>query len=193
MGQLPYRQHWDALVLQSYRSFLQAEDRLPLALADGDNYESACFEALRHAMSGSIFLYHFSDIAAVRNLIPNLVVGNPGTSKQVLQATRQRISDVLRASQMHQQDYHKLLGEAANAVKHGVLDHQTTYVDRSGMVLAIMSVQAQHGEGKLASQPQVVIRAEARGHQPERHFSLRAVMDAVIGAWCGLQLGLSLP
>ncbi|RUV32641.1 hypothetical protein, partial [Mesorhizobium sp. M7A.F.Ca.MR.148.00.0.0] len=133
MGQLPHVQHWEALVLRSYKLFVSAEDQLEKVLAEQGDYEFACLEALRSAMNASLFLYHFTDIAAVRRLIPHLALPAVPTSQQVLVATRAKIRDALRASAPHTELYNSMLGEAANAIKHGVLDQATTFVDQDGV------------------------------------------------------------
>ncbi|WP_095082528.1 hypothetical protein [Mesorhizobium sophorae] len=193
MGQLPHVQHWEALVLRSYRLFAAAEDQLEKSLAGQGDYEFACLEALRSAMNASLFLYHFTDIAAARRLIPHLALPAVPTPQHVLVATRAKVTVALRASAPHTELYNRMLGEAANAIKHGVLDRATTFVDQDGVALTIAGHAAENGEGKTNGGPQVLIRSESRAGRPEQFYSLRAVLDAVINAWCGLLLGLAKP
>jgi hypothetical protein len=180
MGALPLDQHWEALILGPLSKFAAAEDQLETTLQDNADYNAACLDALREAMTAAIFVNHFSDIAAVRGFLKIPPGAKPVT------AANAALREELRRTRGHTEQYGKLLREVANAVKHGTLISHTDFVDRNGLVIAVLAVTAENGEGKASTCPQVMIRAEARNGGRERYFSFRAVIASVVSAWANI-------
>lgn len=174
MGGLVLENHWQRIVLATTREFLDAEDYAALLWTgtDGEAAQNAAYDALRRSMVASIFLHHFSEVAANRQH-PAL----RGMSKNGIR--RELAARSVAADQSARPDDAKILGEVADAIKHGELTaHHICHVARDGRV-----IEWTHGapsvfvEGRQNNEPQIIVTT-GNGTR-----SLRAILQNLCDTW----------
>jgi len=182
MGSLILANHWERIVRTSVREFFDAED-LAAALETGPHAEAArdaAYEALRRSMIAAVFLHHFAEVAVNRKH-PAL----KGLSK--LDVYKEIAARTVAPDQSARLDDGKILGEVADAIKHGELTaHHIRHVARDGRVIEWSHEPASlFPEGSANGVPQIIV-ATAAGSR-----SLRAVLQNVCTTWSNW-LGLAL-
>ncbi|TWB45561.1 hypothetical protein FBZ98_11531 [Rhizobium sp. ERR 922] len=174
MGSLILVNHWERIILASVREFLGAED-LAAALETGHDAgaaRNAAYEALRRSMVATIFLHHFAEVAANRQHPALHGLGKLAIYKELAART-------LAPDQSPRPDDVKILGEVADAIKHGELNaNHIRHVARNGRVIEWTHEAASlFAEGSANGAPQIIV-ATAAGSR-----SLRAVLHKVSTTW----------
>lgn len=179
MGGLVLENHWNRIVLASVREFLAAED-CAVNLSAGSNAEEAqiaAYEALRTGMVAALFLHHFAEVALNRQ--------HPALHGMKRSAVYQQLAAwTFAPDNSPRPDDWKILGETADAVKHGELTYgNILHVDRNGRVIEWSHAPALP-EGRMNGEPQIIIGTTS-GPRP-----LRALLLNISSAWSGW-LGLA--
>ncbi len=172
MGGLILENHWNRMVLASLKDFFAAED-YAIDLSTGSNGELAqiaAYEALRRGMVAALFLHHFAEVAINRQ--------HPALSG----LNRRQVYDNLSARTLSpdsspRPDDWKILGEAADAIKHGELTAwHIQHVERNGRVIE-WSQASNVPEGRMDDEPQILV-GTINGPRP-----LRALLINIANAW----------
>ncbi len=174
MGGLVFENHWERIVLASIREFLGAEDYATSLWTgtDGEAARDAAYDALRRSMVSSIFLHHFSEVAVNRQHhalhgMTKIDIYNELAARSVGPDQSARPEDA------------KILGEVADAIKHGELTaNHIRHVARNGRVMEwTHEAPSLLLEGRANNEPQIIV-ATGNGTR-----SLRAVLQNVCGTW----------
>jgi hypothetical protein len=170
MGDLNIQTHWDRLLLPMRADFAAAEDGLTNAYLsdDGAAVKEASYQALRSGMAAAIFVYHFHEVVLDRKALHPQPANVTAIRALIEAATHDAVGDL-------RPDDHRVLGEAANAVKHAELrDPNTIHVAKTGRVLAITETGPDiYVEGKDKGYPQVAIITHA-GERPLEAMARRS-------------------
>ncbi|MES0100516.1 hypothetical protein [Mesorhizobium sp. M0019] len=185
MGDLPLESHWKWLVTPSVQNFVTSEELLRQINMeqDGELFRQVSYETLRLGMVGAIFLHHFAEVALERDAFARF---NPTPTNKA--QVRQLIANcAVDAAGNPRPDDHKVLGEAADAIKHAELTSpQIIHVPKTGRVIEIaLTPPTIHLEGRPDGEAQVLIITNAGSR------SLSAIMHNVVRGWNAL-LGLPL-
>lgn len=161
-------------MLASVREFFGTED-LAAALETGPDAataRNAAYEALRRSMVAAVFLHHFSEVAANRKHPALHGLGKLDLHKELAART-------LAPDQSARPDDGKILGEVADAIKHGELTaHHIRHVARNGRVIEWTHDPASlFAEGSANGVPQIIVATGAGSR------SLRAVLQNVCTTW----------
>ncbi|RWB32017.1 MAG: hypothetical protein EOQ42_14775 [Mesorhizobium sp.] len=174
MGELALDTHWRRLVLTSVREFMHWEVILVDLYKgpDAGAAQDASYETLRTAMTAALFLHHFAEVAFARGALAHI----QANSKQAL------FNAVggwpIAADGTNRPDDVKILGEVADAIKHGVLTaSHIIHVPKNGRVIEISHTQPLFSEGRQDGSPQVVISTAAGVR------SFRAIVENVCRGW----------
>ena len=174
MGELALSTHWQRLVLTSIREFIQWEAAL-IDLYNGqdaDAVQAASYETLRTAMAAALFLHHFTEVAFARGALTHIHANNKRALFNAVGGWPIAVNGTNRPDDM------KILGEVADAVKHGVLNaNHIIHVPKNGRVIEISHAQPLFGEGHQDDKPQVIISTAAGAR------SFRAVVENVCRGW----------
>ncbi|WP_145926124.1 hypothetical protein [Shinella sp. HZN7] len=161
-------------MLASVMEFLGAEDRAAAleTRQDAEAARDAAYEALRRSMVAAVFLHHFAEVAVNRKH-PAL----HGLDK--LDIYKQLSAKTVAPDQSARPDDGKILGEVADAIKHGELTaHHIRHVAKNGRVIEWTYDPASlFAEGSANGVPQIVVVTAAGSR------SLRAVMQNVCTTW----------
>lgn len=182
---LGWETHFREIVLPAYREYLNADDRLTVAIKTGGDVDRARFDALREAGAAAFYLHHFSDIV-LREPAPFL----PGDCRKI-KDLRNLLSEhctMLRGKERC--DDINLLADVVDALKHSVLTNrldERQVASRDAVIVIGSGVdELSWGEGKYGGEEEVLVKTNG---------GLRAmscVMSNVVDAWFRL-IGWDLP
>ncbi|GAB1584073.1 hypothetical protein [Phyllobacterium phragmitis] len=174
MGGLALNTHWQRLVLTSVREFIQREVVL-IDLYNGlnaDATQDASYETLRTAMTAALFLHHFAEVAFARGALAHIQAKNKHALFSAVGGWP------IAADGTNRPDDVKILGEVADAIKHGVLTaNHIIHVSKHGRVIEISHAKPLFGEGRQDGSPQVAISTTAGVR------SFRAIVENVCRGW----------
>lgn len=185
--QLPWDEHFPRIVVPAWQAYLNAECRLTEVTRAKDQHqiEHARYEALREGGAASFYVHHYAEI--VLRARPSWLPDEITKAKEVrgwlsqyctMSRTERVVGDVA------------LLGDVADALKHGVLtfriEERDVAENDAVIVVGTGYGELAWGEGKFGGIDQVLIKAKSGTR------AVSSVLQNVIDAW-RRAAGISLP
>jgi len=176
--QLPWDEHFFEIVLPAWQAYLASEADLTSATNSGDEAASsrARYRALREAGAASFYLHHFAEIVlrARPKWLPDDV-----TSLAQLREWLSSHCTALRT--IDPSTDVQLLGDVADALKHGILtrspEKRLVAANEAILISETGYGGGRYGEGKFGGAEQVLILSK------DGQRALSAVLQNVVDAW----------
>jgi hypothetical protein len=171
----PILDHLDNIVGRAIRDYFAAEEALDAANAMGDAQAvaDACFEVIRKARTAAVELNHLTDFV-LHNQLPPMAFAD-------LTAIRTAIRSACVFGRVTTAvDDSDLLRDAADALKHAVLNRSNSSIAGASAVVSISNGygEMRYGEQKHGGKKQVTVQTK-NGH----NYSLLWIVHNSYDAW----------
>lgn len=141
--QLDRSEHFEEIVIRAFEEYRTTEGQLSALTRNDPQYLRWYYPALRHDAAAVFFLHHFADV--VNRAQPHFLPKGLSEGREV----QRWLEEKFRSAHAGEPNDVTLLGDTADALKHGVLTWRRSQrtVDPDEKVLAICDEAEQDGSG----------------------------------------------